>query len=554
MVLAGVCTAAQGSTRSRESNGLPSFVSDIEDRAPGGSLTYAAEQEPTGFNGNTSTGATTAVKNVTENLFFYAMKARPDSGVDYVGLEREPKVISSQPQLIEWELRREAIWSDGTPVTVADVQHYFEQVMLKDPAQVSTENANGYVNDVASRVGYDQITKFTRVDDKTFRAEFGPAYGDYRSLWTDIPQARFMRAQRGGWDTGLDDTPGPSAGPYLFKEWNKGESLVLVRNHQWWGSPKPTLDSIVFRFLPDTASQVTALRNNEVDMIYPQPQVDLVQEIRSLPGIRHSIGFGPTFEHLTFNLKHELLSDRAVRQAIAWGVDRNEIVDRLLKPFSSRAVRVDNSVVLVGQAGYEAHGAEYHSADPARARAALDSSGYVRGVDGIYEKGGRRLSLRLATTADNQLRAQQAELMRNQLSRVGIEVRIETVSARLFFGERLPGGDFDIANFAWAGGPFPISAAKQVWQTGSDSNYGGYSSPAFDRAAAEGAVELDRTDQLVLANAMDRALWEDLAVLPLYQKPTLLAVRDRFVNVTDNPTNEGPFWRAQVWGLRKKTS
>ncbi len=523
----------------------------MEERGDRGRLVYAAEQEPNGFNGSTSRNATIGVKNVTENIFFYAVKARPDSGVDYVGLEREPRPLPDRPQVIEWQIRKDAKWSDATPITVADIQYYFEQVMLKDPAKVSAGNPDGWANDVANRVGYDQITRFTRVDDKTFQAEFEPAYGDFRGMWTDIPQARFMQAQPGGWDTGLNDTPGPSAGPYLFKEWNKGESLVLVRNAEWWGSPKPTLDSIVFRFLPDAASSVAALRNQEVDMIYPQPQVDLVAEVRRLDGVRHSIGFGPTFEHLTFNLKHEQLGDKAVRQAIAWGVDRNRIVQALLRPFSAQAARVDNSVVLLGQRGYEAHGADYHSPNPARARAALEGAGYARGAGGYYEKAGRRLSFRLSTIGGNQLREQQAELMRSQLAEVGIEIRFETLTPRDFFGVHLPSGDFDIANFAWSGGPFPISAAKQVWSTGSGSNYGGYSSPAFDRAAERGARELDRERQLVLANEMDRALWDDLAVLPLYQKPTLLAVRNTFVNISDNPTNEGPFWNAQVWGVRK---
>lgn len=553
LLLAGVCTTTQGSTGSTEPPELSDFESALQDRAPGGRLVFAAEHEPTGFNGNTSRNATVATKNVTENLFFYAVKARPDSGIDFVGLEREPRLVSDQPQVIEWQLRRDAIWSDGSDITVADVQHYFEQVMLKDPARRSVDDPTGYVNDVASRVGYDQITRFTRMDDKTFQVEFDPPYGDYRGLWTDIPQARFMRAQPGGWDTGLNDSPGPSAGPYVFEEWNRGDSLVLVRNDRWWGSPKPTLDTIVFRFLPDAVSQVTALRNREVDLIYPQPQLDLVETIKSLPEVSHSIGFGPTFEHLTFNLRHELLADKAVRQAIAWGIDRDAIVAKLLKPFSPKAVQVDNSVVLLGQPGYEPHGAEYRSADPARARAALDRSGYVRGADGIYAKAGRRLSFRLATTADNDLRRQQAALMRNQLADVGIELRIETFSGGKLFGA-LADGDFDIANFAWAGGPFPVSAAKGVWETGSGSNFGGYSSPAFDRAAKRGARELDLSKQLELANAMDEALWDDLPVLPLYQKPTLLAVRNTFVNVSDNPTNEGPFWRAQAWGLRKKAS
>ena len=527
----------------------------LKDRAEGGTLVYGADQEPTGFNGNTSKDNGTSVKNVTENIFFYAVKAKPDFTLDYIGLEGEPEIVSEDPQVVEWKIKDEAGWSDDTPVTVDDIQFYYDQIMKKDPSKVSEENPEGYANDVASRVGYDQITKFEKVDDKTFRATFDPPYGDFRGMWTDIPQAAFMKAQPGGWDTGLDEEPGPSAGPYVLKEWNKGQSLTLAANDKWWGEVKPTLDEIIFRFLPESTTQPDALRNGEVDFIYPQPQLDLISQVDAQADVRSEVGFGPVFEHLTFNLKNEFLADKAVRTAIAYGVDRNAIVEAIMKPFSPKAQRLDNSVIVITeQDAYEAHGKEYQKRDVAKAQKALEDAGYTKGSNGIYAKDGKPIKMRISTTSGNQAREQQGELIQNQLKEVGMDIVIDNSPSTVLFGQRLPAGDFDIGNWAWVGGVFPVSGAKQIFESGSDSNYGSYSSSAFDKLAKEGAAELDEDEQLDIANQMDEALWDDLPILPLYQKPTFIAVRDKFVNVNDNTTNEGPFWNSQTWGLAKTAS
>ncbi|MBW3556971.1 MAG: ABC transporter family substrate-binding protein [Actinobacteria bacterium] len=525
----------------------------IEERAPGGTLVYGADQEPTGFNGNTSKDNGTSVKNVIENLFYYAVKATPDFGLDYIGLDEEPKVISESPQVIEWNIHKDAVWSDGTPVTTADIKYFWETMEAKDPSKVTEENPKGYIHDVASHVGYEQITKLDVVDDKTFRATFDPTYSDFRGLWFDIPQAKFMQSQPGGWDTGLDNNPGPSAGPYVFKEYKKGESLTLERNPKWWGKVKPTLDTLVFRFLPESTTQPDALRNNEVDFIYPQPQLDLVDQVKALTDVKSEIGFGPIFEHLTFNFQNEFLKDLAVRKAIAHGVDRNAIVEALMKPFSDKASRLDNRVLMSNQEGYKANGKEYQNADPAKAEKALTDGGYTKGPDGFYAKNGKKVSVRLSTTAGNQLREQQGELIKAQLAKVGIDIRIDNSPSKVLFGTRLPAGDFDIANFAWVGSVFPLSGAKQIYETGTDSNYGKYSNPEFDKVAKEAAAELDEKKQLELADQEDVIMWKDLPNLPLYQKPTFLGVRNKFVNVKDNTTNEGPFWNSQTFGLRKAT-
>lgn len=123
----------------------------------------------------------------------------------------------------------------------------------------------------------------------------------------------------------------------------------------------------------------------------------------------------------------------------------------------------------------------------------------------------------------------------------------------MLFGTRLPAGDFDIVNFAWVGSVFPVTSAAGIYKTNADSNYGKYSNATFDGLGDDAVSELDVAKQLDIADEMDKTMWEDLPNLPLYQKPTFIAVKKKYVNIGDNTTNEGPFWNAEVWGVGKAT-
>ena len=507
----------------------------------GGVLVFGADQEPTGFNINTSKDNGTSVAVVIRNIWPSAYRTRPDFTLEPYLLEGPATVTSQSPFTVEWKIKAAASWSDGTPVSADDFEYLWQHC-----------NATNKDDDCASTVGYDQIDKLEKVDPKTVRAVFKVPFADYEALFGNLPPSHIGK-QRGagpvGWNTGFNEDPGPSAGPYMFESWQKGSTLTIVRNDKWWG-PKPHLDKIIYRFLPDSSAQPDALRNDEVNMIYPQPQLDQVNLVKEMPGITSGIGFGPSFEHLTFNFKNPLLAMPEVRQALALGVDRQAVVNTLMKPFSDKASQLDNRVYVSTQKGYEPHGQAFAKADVAKAQSTLEQAGFTKGGDGIYEKGGKRLQLRLSTTAGNKLREQQGVLIQAQLKTVGIDIRIDNSESKVLFGTRLPKGDFDIANFAWVGTPFPASGARQIYQTGSGSNFGKYTNPAVDDMLDQALAEVDNAKRTALLNQADEAMWADLVNLPLYQKPTVLAFSDRYANIEDNTTTETPFWNVEAWGLK----
>jgi peptide/nickel transport system substrate-binding protein len=511
----------------------------------GGTLNYGADQEPTGFNNNTSKDNGTSVANVMINVLPQAFHLTPDFKVAMnTDLLDSAEQTSSQPQTIVYKIKQNAVWSDGTPVSADDFIYLWK-------------NLNGTIkdNDVASTTGYDQVQSVTGSDNgKTVTVVFKQPFSDWRSLFCSgnfILPAHYVSKQPGGWNTGLDKNPQniPSAGPFKVQNYTPGQSLTLVRNDQYFGK-KASLDSIVFRFLPESTTQPAALQNNEVDMIYPQPQLDMVQQVKALPDVTNQINLGPTFEHLDFNFKNQFLSDVAVRKAIATGINVDELVKRTVGQFASQVKPLGNRLWMPFQEPYQDHFGQYGKGDVAGAQKLLDAAGYTKGSDGIYTKGGKKISVRFSTTAGNKLRETQGELFQAQMKQVGIDIKIANLDSQKLFGDALPNGNFDIADFAWVGGPFAVSGNRDIYRSGAGSNYGQYANPKVDQLFAQASAEFDANKAAELLNQIDQVVTDDMATIPLYNKPTFLAFRNTFVNVSDNATQDGPFWNSNTWAQK----
>jgi peptide/nickel transport system substrate-binding protein len=509
----------------------------------GGTLNYAADQEPTGFNNNTSKDNGTSVYNIVINMYPQPFHAQPDFTVkmDDAFLDSAEQT-SDNPQTVVYKIKPDAVWSDGTPITADDFIYNWKQ-----------QNGSIKDNDVASTTGYDQVKSVEGSDNgKTVTVVFKTPFADWKGMFTGLVPAAFVQKQAGGWNTGLDKNPEkiPSGGPFKVDNYTQGQSLTLVRNDKYWG-PKAHLDSIVFRFLPESTTQPAALQNNEVDLIYPQPQLDQVQQVKALPDVTSQINFGPTFEHFDFNFKNKHLGDLKVRQAIAKGINVDELVNRTVKQFSDQAAPLGNRIYMKTQPDeYQDHFTEYGKGDTAAATALLEEAGYTKGGDGIYAKGGDKLSLRISTTAGNQLRETQEELFQAQMKEIGVDIKIANADSTKFFGEWLPNGNFDIANFAWVGSPFSISGSQATYITGSGSNYGAYASDKVDDLFKQASAEFDDQKAADLGNQIDQQLTTDMVTIPLYQKPTFIAWRNTFGNISDNSTQDGPFWNANIWGQK----
>ncbi len=509
----------------------------------GGTLNYAADQAPTGFNPNTSKDNGTSVLWVVNRVYPSVFQTRSDFSVALdTDLMESAELTNQDPQTITYKIKQAAVWSDGVPVNADDFIYNWQNQSGKDK-NIDTATTTGY-KDIQSVTGSD--------NGKTVTVVFKNKFADWKALFSQVMvPAHYAKAQPGGWNTGFDKNPTkiPSAGPFKIANYTQDQSLTLSKNEKYWGKPAH-LDKIVYRFLPESVAQPAALQNNEVDLIYPQPQLDEVKQVQQLPEVQYQINFGLSFEHLDFNFKNPQLGDLKVRQAIATGLNRQELLDRTVKQFSSKASVLGNRIYLTGQKEYQDHSGNFGKGDVAAAKQLLEGDGYTLGSDGIYAKGGKKLSFRFSTTAGNQLRETQGVLFQSQMKQIGIEIKIANAPSTKFFGEWLPNGNFDICDFAWVGTPFAISGSQPIYESGSDSNYGNYASPEVDQLFAQAGGALDPAKAVSLGNQIDQQIWTDMATIPLYTKPTFLAWRNTFTNITDNASNVGPFTDEPLWALK----
>ena len=539
LVAAGVAWALLGSgpRPTASSGGQPATI------AEGGAVTFAAG-EPSGFNPNTSKDNGTDVQNVIENLYPSVFRTHPDlvARLDR-DLMESAELTGERPQTVTYRIRQDAIWSDGVPISAADFTYLWR-------------HANGADKriDVAATSGYRDIGSVSgSPDDKTVTVVFAHPFAEWRSLFYNLLPSHYVTRQPGGWNTGLDRNPRqiPSGGPFRIASHAQGQSLTLERNPRYWG-PRAHLDRIVLRFLTDAGAQADALRNGEVDVIYPGTQPDVVQTVQRLPGVGSELRFGLRFDHLTFNLGHPVLADLAVRRAISMAIDRHQLLERTVGQFSSSAQVLGNRIWLTGQPAYQDHAGGHGRGDVAAAADLLERAGWAKGADGIWAKGGRKLRLRFSTMNEDTIRVQLGLLLQDQLKKAGIALEIHNVPTKELFGDRLPHGNFDLIAFAWIGTPFAVSGSRDVYTTRGGGNYGGFADPAVDALFEEATAELDPARSAALANQIDQKLWEGLPNVPLFQRPTFIAWRDTLRNVEDNPSVEGPLWNAEAWGYARQ--
>jgi ABC-type transport system substrate-binding protein len=458
-------------------------------------------------------------------------------------------------QVVTYKISPKAVWSDGQPVTAKDFEFTWQIQKSADPAK-------GGCASLLATTGYDQISSVESSDnDKTATVTFSKPFGDWRQLFTLFPQHIMDKGSAKancdyitkGWPT-AGGVP-VSDGPYLMDKSGIDVSkkvLTLTRNPKWWGQPSK-LDAIVVQTIGnDPAVSVSAIRNNEVQMLYPQPQLDLVKQIKSLePTVTSSTNFGLSFEHLDLNTKDEFLALKPVRQAIAYALNRPDIVAKTVGQFDGRAQVLNNRYFVNNQPGYQDNsGGLYNKQDAAKAQSLLEGAGFSKGSDGIYQKGGKRLSFEMMTTQANPLRANTIDVITQQLKPVGIEIK-KFLNPDIFAGKEKPksleGGQFQIALFAWVSSPF-ISGNQSIYQSPQGDNigqnYSRFGDPRVDKLFPEINAATDEKSAQDLGNQVDKLLWDDMATIPLYQKPTFLAYNSNFTGFQENASLAGPLWDA----------
>ncbi len=606
-LMAAACSAAEttatttdaGTTDSTESPAEPGTTADSDTsgdycEGSGGTLIWAHEQEPPDLHLNDPNNGLSITSYLWQVMWddLYGITGDVEF---YPELLADEAVVSDNGDgsaTVSFRLRDGLTWSDGVPLTSNDVKFTYDIIMEDfDP------ETGGGTYLITSRTGYDQITSFDVISDTEFELTFEPFYSGYKALFTNVfPAHAFgegagaaeVNAAQATW-VNQDGETLPSSGPMVFESWDQGVAMTFVRNDSYHGSVSPDaqntgvacVEGVRVNWVTDTDAQVNALKSGEAHIVFTQPQLAF-EEIKDDSSFTVAAKPGPIYEHWGMNVNDTHLAKPEVREAIAFALDKAQVVSTLYAPLFGDALAPEglgNTYWMANQPTYEDHQGPlgYGQGDIAAAQAALESAGYVLGDDGIYaHPDDGRLSLTVGTTGGNALRELQQQIIQAQMKNAGIEITIDNVPGSSFFTERAfsspnllssasrgEEGDpdlVDIMQFAWVGGPWPggqnsayLSGAVIEGDDGpvaATGNPYGFQNAAFDARSTECDSALDDAVAAACYNELDRYVTtleldpeQGLFMLPLTQKPDFFAYSNELLSkgaVAPDANSAGP--------------
>jgi peptide/nickel transport system substrate-binding protein len=478
---------------------------------------------------------------------------------------------------VTWKLRDGLKWSDGEPLTCDDFKYAHEWVMDKDNVGVIT-------------AGWEDITNFECASDTDMIWHFGKVYEGYLTLAVAPLPRHFLskipvKDQVNGAGFRPDEIANlPIPGPFKFESVTPQAELRLARNDNYanFRTGKPAnLDSVVFKWYGDPDAMIAGFRNGEIDIAFdladsdlPKVQ-DLGEQVAAIPALLYeflrpnwsaadavdtTLGTGGCSRNAAVQDRGPACpaADPAIREAIAFAIDKNEINTRLL----GGNAQVANTNISPSAWFY----ADQTPAtfDPEKAKQVLADGGWAdSNGDGIVEKDGTAAKIELCTTT-RQVRQDTLALISSWLKAVGIDSVINPVAASDIFADYNEGtidtpcilarSNFDVAEHAFSSSIDPLG------------NYFSYHSSQFRPDGANDAQvkndEVDKSlddvknnvDFTIIRDAMaafQKAYVEQTVEIPLYYRKNVELANPRVGNYFANGTQVGSTWNGEDWFVRQ---
>lgn len=432
---------------------------------------------------------------------------------------------------ITFHLRRDQKWSDGTPITAADVAFTYDLIADPKVASPRMDHVERMKPDARPRV----------IDEYTVRFEFTEAYDRISQVshcgMQLVPKhvlEKYDRASLRGSD--FDKAPVVS-GPWKLGKWDKGASLELVPNENYTGPNPPTLSRVIFKVIPEYATRLIELETGTVDMIENlQTMEDIGRIAKDHPELKLYRRGWRFMDYIGWNTKDPLFADKAVRQALTMAIDRQKLIDDLLTtPTGEKLGRPAVSSITPALCDYSTEGVVTEFPfDPAKARETLAAAGWTdTNGDGILDKDGKPFRFKLMTNTGNARRAKAVIIVQSNLKDVGVDAQIEVIESNAFF-ERTRKRDFQAALSGWSAGLFVDPTP--LWHSDRDGkrrefNFCSYDNPKADELIQKGMRTPRLEDQAPIWRELQQVIYEDQPYTFLYWRDEMVAIHSRFENV-----------------------
>ncbi|MFC7321212.1 peptide ABC transporter substrate-binding protein [Halobacillus campisalis] len=466
--------------------------------------------------------------STTDGLYRLGLDAQPEPAI------AEDHEVSEDGLNWTFNLREDATWSNGDPVTANDFVYAWQRAVDPDTGSEYGPYMLGGVIDNATEIadGETPVEELgvEATDDYTLEVTLEkptPYFESMTAFGTFLPLNQAF-VEEAGEDYALEADTLLSNGPFMFTEWNQGEGWTLEKNEDYWDADNVQLEQINVSVVKETSSGVNLYNSGEVDRT--GLTAEFVDEYRSSEEFR--VEEEPTLFYLKMNQENEILSNVNARKAIQMVIDRQSMVDTILN---------NGSVPGVGDIPHN------FTSHP-------ETEEDFREINGDLVETNKEEAQELWSTAKEELGIEEAEIgylggdtetsknldayLKAQLEELeGLTVNVQAVP----FQERLDRDtamDYDLQNSGWGPDYIDPNTFLNMWVTDGANNKTGYSSEEYDSLIEEANDELalepvERYENFLEAEKI--LIQDDAVIAPLYQRATAYLWSSSVKDVGVNP-------------------
>ncbi|MBF8191410.1 ABC transporter substrate-binding protein [Nonomuraea sp. K274] len=397
-------------------------------------------------------------------------------------------------------LRDDFVWSDGKPVTSADVKYSAEMIMKHQ------------LGNVAAKLTW--VDGIETPDDTTVEFDLSRVYTPFAEgvgFWMPVvPKHVFEQA--GDVSEFANDSNWVGAGAYILKTATPGQRYVMKRNDKYPYAPQggAKVETVEYRVYPDVNTMQLALRNGDIDLMGTPVPASAVASFQNDDKIKLQEVGSLGFAHITYNVGNEHLAKQKVRQALSMVVDTQSIIKTVLQgeaqpmtgPISPTFAEYDNT------------GLKPYPFDPTGARKLLEEAGYSDGNgDGKLDD----LKLEMVCDQSNPNLTRVAQVVREDAAEAGIELTASCVERNTFLS-RTKSGDYDIDVSQWAVFDNPMDQLRSTYLSSNPGgiNYNLVKDDKLDELINDAAGTGDRAQLVTKVKEIDAYVHDQALLTPLY--------------------------------------
>ena len=431
------------------------------------------------------------------SLIFNGLTARDKDNNIVPGLA-ESWDYDSATKTYTFKLRPNVKWHDGAPFTANDVKFTIETI--QNPESMSEIVSN-----------YEDIESVDVVSDLEVKIKLkkpNVAILDY--LTVGIIPEHILKGEN--IITAEFNKHPIGTGPYKFKKWDTGQSIILVKNTDYYKG-EPEIDNMIFKIVTDDKARAMQLQSGELDLAQITPKdVTAIEKNKDLKVYDFKTA---DYRGILYNFGSDFFSkNKGLPNALSYAIDRQAIVDSVLLGDGYAAY----SPLQAGP--YNNPDIEKFEYNPEKAKEEIEKLGWKVGKDGIYEKDGQKLSFEIVCFEGDQVRIDMANICSQQFKQIGVDAKV-VVKSDIDW-------DKQDSNLIGWGSPFdPDDHTYKVFVTEQGSNYSAYSNPKIDELLEKARSTDNNEERLKLYKQFQEEMTKDMPY-------TFIAYIDAIYAATDH--------------------